>query len=141
MSPQRKSELHSLLHPGIAVSPHLSVGTATSVTQQPPDPSSSLHKAFPLPNRPLTRRKIDCTVSVEEIEQWARNVEVRLEPVVPTLKDKKDVLRLLYTYRDLNGEDLTDLPCTNLIVHRVKLLPETQPVSVKSQESWSTYTE
>lgn len=68
---------------------------------------------------------------MEELERWAKGVGLRLGPIVPTAKEKEDVLRLLYTYRDLNGGDLTDLPCTDLIVHRVKLLPGTRPVSVK----------
>lgn len=141
MSSKQKSELHSLLYPGLAISSQISASTTTPIMQQPLDTSLTSLKAFPLPERPLIRRKIDQTSSVEELERWAKEVGLKLGPIVPTTKDREVFLRLLYTYRDLNGGDLTDLPCTNLIVHRVKLLPGTRPVSIKSQKRWPAHTE
>ena len=55
--------------------------------------------------------------------------------------DRLKVLQLLYQYRHLNREDLTDLPCTDSITHRVRIKPGINPASVKSQKRWPPYTE
>lgn len=55
---------------------------------------------------------------MEEPERWAKGVGLRLGPIFPTAKEKEDVLRLLYTYRDLNGGDLTDFFSLHPTPHR-----------------------
>lgn len=44
-----------------------------------------------------------------------------------------DVLRLLYLYKDLDGENSDTLPRTDLSIHRIKLLPEAKPVNRANQ--------
>ena len=51
------------------------------------------------------------------------------------------MLCLLYHYRHLNGTDLTDLPCTDLITHRVRIAPGTKPASNTTQKRWPAHTE
>lgn len=67
--------------------------------------------------------------SSEELEKWALRVGLKLEPLVPTMEDRLKVLQLLWQYRHLNSEDLTNLPQTDLIVHRVKLKEGVKPFS------------
>lgn len=64
---------------------------------------------------------------MNQLEQWAKSVEIKLGPLIPNVASRLKVLQLLYTYRHLNGNDLTDLPCTDLIVHRVCFKKETKP--------------
>lgn len=78
---------------------------------------------------------------MNQLEQWAKSVEIKLGPLIPNVASRLKVLQLLYTYRHLNGNDLTDLPCTDLIVHRVCLKKGTKPASVRSQKRWPTHTE
>ena len=61
--------------------------------------------------------------------------------MITTSEQRLRVLRLLYKYKHLNREDLRDLPCTDLITHRVRIAPGTQPHSCKSQKRWPTHTE
>ena len=51
------------------------------------------------------------------------------------------MLRLLHQYKHLNREDLRDLPCTDLITHRVRIAPSTKPHSCKTQKRWPPHTE
>ena len=96
---------------------------------------------FPLPSRKIFRRDLDTTLSMDQLEQWAKSVEIKLGPLIPDVTSRLKVLQLLHTYRPLNGNDLTDLPCTNLIVHRVCLKEGTKPASVRSQKRWPAHIE
>ena len=51
------------------------------------------------------------------------------------------MLCLLYHYRHLNGTDLTDLLCTDLITHRVRIAPGIKPASNTTQKRWLVHTE
>lgn len=133
-------ELHTLLHPGIAISSHVSANATTELCQQTSNDHLNRCAMFPLPSRPVIRRKMDLAPSIHQLEMWAGSTGVRPGPLISSPTDRERVLRLFYTYRDLNGNNLMDLPCTDLIVHRVKLLPSTKPVSVKSQKRWPAHT-
>lgn len=78
---------------------------------------------------------------MNQLEQWAKSVEIKLGPLIPNVASRLKVLQLLYTYRHLNENDLTDLPCTDLIVHRVCLKKGIKPASVRSQKRWPAHTE
>lgn len=78
---------------------------------------------------------------MDQLEQWAKSVEIKLGPLIPDFASCLKVLQLLYTYRHLNCNDLTDLPCIDLIVHCVCLKAGTKPASVRSQKRWPAHTE
>ena len=96
--------------------------------------------ARPYPNRPIIRPDIDTSTSLQQLELWATSVDLTLGPLVPK-EARHKVLSLLYHYRHLNGTDLKDLPCTDLITHRVRITPGTKPRSAKSQKRWPAHTE
>ena len=77
------------------------------------------------------------------LEGWVRqhSLESVLGPLIPTPADRLSVLQLLYQYRHLNGEDFTNLPCTDLITHRVCITPGTKPFSARFQKRWPPHTE
>lgn len=78
-----------------------------------------------------------------ELEDWATQLGLGLVrgSLIPTEANRLQVLQLLWQYRHLNREDLTDLPCTDLITHRVRIVPGTRPASAKSQKRWPPHTE
>ena len=140
-SPKQEMELHALLYPGIAISWHLSANATPELCPQSFNNYLNCRAMFPLPGRPVIRREMDLAPSIHELEMWARSTGIRPGPLIPSSTDRERVLRLFYTYRNLNGNDLTDLPCIDLIVHRVKLLPGTKPISVKSHKKWPAHIE
>jgi hypothetical protein len=61
--------------------------------------------------------------------------------LVPFKEARHKALCLLYHYRHLDGIDLTDLPLTDLITHRVTLKPGTKPANNSKQRRWPAHTE
>jgi hypothetical protein len=47
------------------------------------------------------------------------------------------MLKLCYHYRHLNNNDLSNLPFTDLITHKVRLKPNTRPYNKRHQKRWS----
>lgn len=77
-----------------------------------------------------------------KLEDWLSQIGLELGTQSPTLEDRRKVLCLLWKYRHLNGsKDLSDLPCTDLIVHRVRLKAGTKPVNNRLQKRWPEHTE
>lgn len=68
-----------------------------------------------------------------ELCEWANGLKIQLGSLIPTEEDELRVLQLLYSYRHLNGTDLDNLPSTDLIIHRARLTPGTEPNNVGSQ--------
>jgi hypothetical protein len=95
----------------------------------------------PYPARRIQRSKIDTNVSTATLKAWAIDVGLELGPLIPTEEDRHKVLCLLYHYRHLNGTDLTNLSCTDLIVHRVRIAPGTKPVNNPTQKRWPAHSE
>lgn len=116
-------------HPGLAYSSQVMI----NFHSRPP-----LH---PLPERRVICRDLEESFFMTELEHWAESVGIKLGPLIPVLSSRLKVLQLLYTYRHLNGNDLTDLPCTDLIMHCVCLKKGTKPASVQSQKRWPAHTE
>ena len=103
-------------------------GTPLSLFPQVP-----LKKPF-LPRRIIHRLPQETPLlQPEELKEWATSIglEEALGPLILTTDDRLKVLWLLYQYRHLNKMDLRDLPCTNLITHRVKIAPGTKLASSK----------
>ncbi len=113
---------------------------SVSGTPTPSFPRAPLKNAFP------ARRVIRGNLPQhppQDLEAWVS--QLGLEPVlgslITTAEQRLRVLNLLYQYRHLNREDLRDLPCTDLITHRVRIAPGTKPASARSQKRWPTHTE
>lgn len=79
-------------------------------------------------------------MSISELEKCISELGVHLGPLIPNNEERVKVLQLLYQYRHLNSVDLSDLPPTDLIMHRVKLAPGIKPYSV-SQRRWPQHLE
>lgn len=113
---------------------------STSASSFAPRPENKGH-ATAFPARRVIKKPPTEFLSLEELEKWAEEVELKLGPLIPTKEDKHRVFILLYQYCHLNCVDLTDLPCTDIISHNVELVPGTKPYAVKSQKRWPTHTE
>ena len=112
-------------------------GTPTPTTMRGPAEGSRKH---PYPSRLVTRPSVP-NESSDVLEEWASSVGLMLGPLVPTPEARRKVLSLFYYYRHLNGTDLKDLPCTDLITHRVRIKPGTKPASNPIQKRWPAHTE
>lgn len=122
--------------------PGWSVGAfSASGTPIPSFPHAPLKQAFPA--RRVIRGSLPQHPSSQELEDWASQLglEPVLGPLITTAEQRLRVLRLLYQYKHLNREDLRDLPCTDLITHRVRIAPGTKPASAKYQKRWPAHTE
>lgn len=141
LEPSATRPHHLFKLPKIAADyPGYSVGAFTaSGTPVPSFPQVPFKKPFP--DRRVVRNVPKHYPPLPELEQWATSVGLVLGPLIPTAADRLRVLQLLWQYRHLNREDLTDLPCTDLITHRVRIAPGTKPASAKSQKRWPPHTE
>ena len=98
-------------------------------------------KVNPYPARPICRPSINHSIPSSALEDWTTSVSLTLGSLVTTEAQRHKVLYLLYHYRHLNGTDLTDLPYTDLITHRVRIAPGTKPASNTTQKRWPAHTE
>lgn len=101
-------------------------------------PSSVQHH---LPARRIIRRTIAHHPPPEELEKWATEVGILLGSLVPSYEARIKVLQLLHQYKHLNGNDLTDLPCSDIITHHVRIKPGAKPASAARQKRWPAHTE
>lgn len=104
-------------------------------------PPTTPRKINPYPSRPILRPSIPACVPSATLESWASSVGLILGPLVPDETARHQVLSLLYHYRHLNGTSLKNLPCTDIITHRVRIKPGTKPASNSTQKRWPTHTE
>ena len=105
--------------------------------------SMSLEARFPVSRR-IARPSLyqyEGMPAIDELESWALRLGITLGDLIPTQSDRIRVLELLYAYRHLNGSDLTNLPATDLITHRVRMVPGTRPYSARSQRRWPPHLE
>ena len=123
--------------------------SVSGLCQQPPASQINMKEhtttsaviMHPFPTRQIIRPLIPAREPLATLESWADTVGLVLGPLVPNEEAKRKVLSLFYHYRHLNGTDLTDLPCTDLITHRVRITPGTKPASNKVQKRWPVHTE
>lgn len=102
--------------------------------------SASQHQrpdmAFPV-NRRVIRLDPDLNVNHSELEFWfTKERFAPLGPLVPDKPARMQVLRLLWTYREIFAEDLQDIPPTDLIYHRVAL-KEGTPIHSEKQRRYA----
>ena len=94
-----------------------------------------------IPTRKVIRRAEDSITypSETELEEWVKQMRVDLGPLLPK-EYRHEVLKLLYLWKDLNSVGYEDLTPTDIIVHRVKIVPGTKPSSRK-QIRWPRHIE
>jgi hypothetical protein len=66
--------------------------------------------------------------SFVEMKSLVLSLNVHLESLISE-KRYSDVIRLLYRYQHLNSSNLIDLSVTDLIMHRIRLAPDTKSSS------------
>lgn len=91
--------------------------------------SISLFTTFPIIRRvKRTFHKDDDEAEINSInlEEWGALINIGIGSRVFSV-DRKRMLRLCYYYRHFNGNNLSDLPFTNLIIYRIRLKPGTRP--------------
>ena len=55
----------------------------------------------------------------EELQSWAKDEGITLGPAIPDDRVRLDLLQLLWTYRDTSAKELSEIPATDLLLHRV----------------------
>jgi hypothetical protein len=92
------------------------------------------------PRKFPTERRIErlslSTDPQEIIDEWFESSQITLGPVIPDTTSRSKVKRLLYTYRELNATELSQIPPTDLYEHKVRLTPGTKPWNVRHQKRW-----
>ncbi|KAI0997846.1 hypothetical protein K3495_g10346 [Podosphaera aphanis] len=86
-----------------------------------------------LANRRLIKRPLTNS-SQSEIDSWFLKSKIKLGPLKPAQCDK--ISRLLFTYQDLNSTELSELPHTDLYIHRVGFKEGTKPSNRAKQRRW-----
>lgn len=94
----------------------------------------SVDQLYPTTRRPI-RRELSCE-SEDLIERWFDNSKIKIGPMCPDSLLLR-VKRLLYTYRDLNAVEISDVTLTDIFVHRVRLVPGTKPYKARTRKRWT----
>lgn len=131
----------SIQKPGYSVGAFSASGTPSTGWKDQQAHNDVSKRPNPYPVRPICRPSISHSIPSDALENWATSVGLMLGPLIATEAQRYKVLCLLYHYRHLNGTDLTDLPCTDLITHRVRIAPGTKPASNTTQKRWPAHTE
>lgn len=92
------------------------------------------------PDRPIKRPEIDMSVSLPVLQDWAKSVRLELGPMIPE-SAYQEALCVFYHYRHLECEDMSDLPYTDLLTHRVNIPASAKPSSNPVQKRWPPHTE
>ncbi|POS81879.1 hypothetical protein EPUL_006749, partial [Erysiphe pulchra] len=69
-----------------------------------------------------------------EIDSWFLKSKIKIGPLESDQRNK--ITRLLFTYKDLNSTELSELPPTDLYIHRVRLREGTKPWNRVKQRRW-----
>ncbi len=127
--------------PGLSLSASASAVTLDPEEYSTREPVVTPVSKPPFPSRRIYRPSINSSISDIVLETWRESVGLSLGPMIPTEEHRRKVLLLLFHYRHLNGKDLTDLPCTDLIVHRVQLKEGTKPAASITRKRYPNYQE
>jgi hypothetical protein len=99
----------------------------------------SLSTTFPIirrVKRTFHENNDEAEINGINLKEWGASVSIGIGPRVSSM-DRKRMLRLCYHYCHLNGNNLNDLPFTDLITYRVRLKPNTRPYNKRHQKRWS----
>ncbi|RKF65333.1 hypothetical protein OnM2_009030, partial [Erysiphe neolycopersici] len=75
-------------------------------------------------------------VDAEVAGNWVENTGATLGPGILNLVCRDRVLRLLYTYQDLNATESEHIEATDLFEHKVKLKEGIEPWIRSNQKRW-----
>ncbi|POS83256.1 hypothetical protein EPUL_005456 [Erysiphe pulchra] len=107
--------------------------THPSILDSSTEPLENMEK-FPTNRRPLVRQMEE--VDVRTVENWVLSTGATLGPGIPDITRRERVLRLLYTYRDLNATELEHIEPTDLYEHKVRLKEGVEPWRRSHQRRW-----
>ncbi|PHH70411.1 hypothetical protein CDD82_7155 [Ophiocordyceps australis] len=99
------------------------------------DPESSPNVKYPTCRRVL-RRPTDLNTPLPVVQAWFNDLGVTLGPLV-TDDLREDVMRTLFTYRDINAVSVGDVSATDLFVHEPRLAPGTKPWAKSRRKRWT----
>ncbi|KHJ31355.1 hypothetical protein EV44_g4040 [Erysiphe necator] len=97
------------------------------------DISCSKLATFPTNRRPKVRTLSNDPNAV--IEKWFSECGAIIGPLCST-ENQFAVARLLYTYKDLNTTELSEMPATDLYTHKINLKEGTILYNSRSQKRW-----
>ncbi|POS81840.1 hypothetical protein EPUL_006710, partial [Erysiphe pulchra] len=95
----------------------------------------SVDQIYPTTRRPH-RRELS-SESEDTVNLWFQNSKIEIGPMCPESLIPK-VKRLLYTYRDLNAVEISDVTPTDIFTHRVRLVPGTKPFRARIRKRWTS---
>lgn len=90
---------------------------------------------FPTKRR-IWRRETDLATPLEVVKTWFEGSGIQLGPLVAD-DMREDVMRTFYTYRDLEGTTVADIPPTDLFVHKPRLKEGTRPWNRSPRRRWT----
>lgn len=85
-----------------------------------------IEEQFPTKQRPK-RRPIDWETATLEVNEWVSKVGITIGRKADNPSRRERAARLLYTWRDLFATDIIDIRETDLVRHRIPLLPGAKP--------------
>ena len=91
--------------------------------------------------RLVNRSFINNSISTKMLKDWTAFVELILNSLIFNEANKHKMLCLFHRYRHLNDIDLTNLSCTNLFIHKVRIKFDTKSTNIIIQKRWSTHIE
>ncbi|PHH85636.1 hypothetical protein CDD83_146 [Cordyceps sp. RAO-2017] len=86
--------------------------------------------------RRVWRRELDYTTPVRQVQEWFNASGITLGPLV-TDDLKEEIMRTFFSYRDLNGATLHDIPPTDLFVHKPRLQEGVKPWNKSPRRRWN----
>lgn len=92
------------------------------------------------PKKNVIRSDIHTALFLFELKEWAHLIEINLKSIIEIKEHRFLALELLHHYQYLNEKNFINLPCTDLIIHRVRLMSETVFSSLP-QIRWPVHTE
>lgn len=85
-----------------------------------------VEEQFPTKRRPK-RRPVDWETTTADVERWVSRVGITIGKKADNPHRREKAACLLYTWRDLFATDIIDIRETDLVKHRIPLLPGAKP--------------
>jgi hypothetical protein len=104
----------------LAPRPNISSLSANFAVQEPTN-------QFPFPTTYRLKRRPLSTASESDISTWFDQCGIKLGPLLTDSAMASKVKILLFTYQDINTTELSQVPATDLYIHRVRLKEGTLP--------------
>ncbi len=95
--------------------------------------TTKMSDVFKLLERKILRSKFENYSLIEKMKECIAKLKVNLKSLISS-KRRDDVIKLLYQYKHLNSDDLTNLLVIDLIIHRVTIKSEIKSHSVSQKK-------